>query len=208
MSSRPVSGRLRRERLPGAPVAVPPTRMTADELLAYHDPSDRRVELVRGWLVVAEPPGFEHGRVVAAIAFALEVHLARQAEATGMRPGDVATNDPGCWIERDPDTVRAPDVAYVAAERLPSRPLHRYLEAAPTIAVEVLSPGDRPRAVREKVAAWLRAGSALVWVVDPERRTARVHRADGSVAVLDAHGALEGDGVLPGFTLPLARVFR
>ena len=195
-------------RIPGAPVRIPRTRITADELLTYHDPFDRRVELVRGHLVVSEPSGFEHGRVAAAVAFSLSQHLARHADATGVRLGEVATNDPGCWIERDPDTVRAPGVAFVAAHRSPPQPLTRYLETAPTIAVEVLSPGDRPRAVRAKVAQWLRAGARLMWVVDPERRTVHVHRADGSHTALGADGAIEGEDVLPGFTLRRATLFR
>lgn len=182
--------------------------MTAAELLAYHDPHDRRTELVRGRLLVSEPEGFEHGRVLVTIATELELHVRGRRAATGLGIGRVAAGDPGCWIERDPDTVRAPDVAFVAADRLPPGPILGFLETAPTLAVEVVSPRDRRGALQAKVRQWLDAGTALVWLVDPVRRTARVHRADGSQATIGTDGALDGEAVLPGFVLPLATLFR
>lgn len=182
--------------------------MTAAELLRYREPLGRPTELIRGRLVVSELPGFEHGRVAATIAAAFFVYIERLVDTSGHRVGEVATNDPGCWIERGPDTVRAPDVAFVSADRLPPQPLTGYLETAPTIAVEVLSPTDRLGLMRRKVAQWLRTGAVLVWVADPERRTVHVHRADHAVRVLSATDTLDADPVLPGFTLPLATVFR
>ena len=136
----------RRPRRAGAP--APPT--TAAALFRYHDPWHRPVELVRGELVVHEPPGHEHGRVAMLIGVELVLHVRARAAATGVTPGYVAACDPGCWIERDPDTVRAPDVAYVAAERAPTGAVHGYLEGAPTLAVEVLSPTDCPASSRQR----------------------------------------------------------
>jgi Uma2 family endonuclease len=75
---------------------------------------------------------------------------------------------------------------------------------APDLAVEVLSPDDRPGEVLEKVADWLKAGCRLVWVVDPERRLARIYRADGSETHITHEGSLDGEDVLPGFRQPLA----
>ena len=72
--------------------------------------------------------------------------------------------------------------------------------------VEVLSPDDRKGEVREKVLDWLAAGSRLVWVLDPERRTARVHRADGSESSLTEQDAFDGEDVLPGLRVSLAEV--
>lgn len=192
---------------PAAPIDAAPPLMTAAELLTYHDPYDRRTELVRGRLVVHEPPGGEHARVLVEVGAALLAHVKAAALASGKRPGIVVGGDPGCWIERDPDTVRAPDVAYMAADRLPPGPVHGFFEGAPTLAVEVLSPSDRRGAVAAKVAQWLAAGTVLVWTIDPIRRFARVHRADGSTATIDIHGTLDGEGVLPGFVLPLASLF-
>ena len=77
---------------------------------------------------------------------------------------------------------------------------------APDLAVEILSPSDRPGEVLEKVADWLRAGTRLVWVLDPNRAIAHVHRADGSITIVHTEGALDGEDVLPGFSCPLAEV--
>jgi Uma2 family endonuclease len=181
--------------------------MSAHELLTYVDPHDRRTELVRGRLVVSEPPGFAHGRVALAVGAALLAWVRTRERVTGTRIGLVAANDPGCWIEHAPDTVLAPDVAFVAAARLPATGVAGFLDGAPTLAVEVLSPTDRAGAVGDKVAQWLAAGTTLVWVVDPARRVARVHRRDGSVVTIAPDGALTGEDVLPGFVLPLADAF-
>jgi Uma2 family endonuclease len=78
---------------------------------------------------------------------------------------------------------------------------------APDLAIEVLSPDDRPAEVLEKVADWLKAGARLVWVVDPARRSARVYRADGGESVLGAAEALDGEDVLPAFVCPLGEIF-
>jgi Uma2 family endonuclease len=109
----------------------------------------------------------------------------------------------GFQLATDPDTVRAPDVAFVARDRLPLSGTTGYPALAPDLAVEVLSPGDRPGEVLTKVADWLSAGTRLVWVVDPERRMARVYRRDGSESILAVDGVLEGEDVLPGFACPL-----
>jgi len=112
----------------------------------------------------------------------------------------------GFILERRPDTVRGPDVAFVRRERIPDPPPQGYAEFAPDLAVEILSPGDRRGEVSEKVADWLRAGTRLAWVVDPARRIARVYRADGSETLVPEDGALSGEDVLPGLTVPLASV--
>jgi Uma2 family endonuclease len=109
-------------------------------------------------------------------------------------------------LERAPDTVRAPDVGFIHRDRVP-HPLPRgYAELAPDLAVEVLSPGDRPGEVLAKVSDWLRAGTRLAWVVYPIRRSARVYRADGTESFATAADGLDGEDVLPGFSLALAEV--
>jgi Uma2 family endonuclease len=75
-----------------------------------------------------------------------------------------------------------------------------YADVAPDLAVEVLSPDDRAGEVLAKVSDWLRAGCQLVWVIDPDRRVARVYRADGSESLTSGGAALDGEDVLPGFT--------
>ena len=177
---------------------MPP--MTADELLRTPLP-DKRVELVRGVLVVREPAGFRHGTVSAALARLLGDHVA------GHRLGLIVAADTGFQLARDPDTVRAPDVAFVRRERLPEPEPVGYAAFAPDLVVEVLSPGDRPGETLAKVGDWLTAGSRLVWVVDPGRREARVYRQDGSETLLGESDVLTGEDVVPGFACSLSSVF-
>ena len=158
-------------------------------------------ELVRGRLVVREPPGTWHG----AIAANLTCLIGDFVRPHGL--GTVFAQDTGFKIAADPDTVRAPDVAYVARERSGLIRKRGYAELAPDLLAEILSPDDRPAAVLAKVADWLAAGTRLVWVVDPERGEVRVYRQDGSLAVLREDDSLEGEDVLPGFVCPLRQIF-
>jgi Uma2 family endonuclease len=174
--------------------------MTADELLHLYLP-DKRTELVQGRLIVREPAGSRHGAVANRLAYLLTAHVDRTAA------GRVYAAETGFTIHRGPDTVRAPDVAFVATVRLPAADGRGFFEGAPDLAVEVLSHDDHPGEVLRKVGDWLSAGARLVWIVDSERRTARVHRADGTVALLSGGDALDGEDVLPGFAVPLAEVW-
>ena len=167
--------------------------MTADELARLSLPN-KRTELIRGVLVVREPAGFRHGAIAATLARLLGAFVHEQ----GL--GMVVAAETGFKLETDPDTVRAPDVGFVRRERVPSPLPTGYAAFPPDLAVEVLSPDDRPGEVLAKVADWLRAGCELVWVVDPDRRIARVYRADGTESLVSANETLEGEGVLPGFS--------
>jgi Uma2 family endonuclease len=170
--------------------------MTADELLR-NDVPHKSTELVRGMLVVREPPGGWHGHLSARLGFLLGQHV--YPRQSGMLFGQ----DTAFLIERDPDTVRAADMAFVAAGRAVEIGRHGYVPFAPDLVVEILSPGDHPGEVLEKIGQWLTAGSRLVWVIDPDRRNARVHRADGSIDIVPASGSLESEDLLPGFSCPL-----
>ncbi len=176
-----------------------PALLTADELLHLHIP-DKRVELVKGVLVVREPPGLRHGRV----AMELARRLANHADGRGL--GRVYAAETGFTLFRDPDTVRAPDVAFVRSERLLDPEPVGFGDLAPDLVVEVLSPSDRAGAVLAKVADWLSAGTRLVWVVDPERRLARVYRQDGTEALVARDETLDGEDVVPGFSCALSAV--
>lgn len=167
--------------------------LTADELLALNI-QDKRTELVRGRLVVREPAGFRHG----VIAMELARRLADFVKTHSL--GVVVAAETGFKLFSNPDTVRAPDVGFIRADRVP-HPLPRgYADIAPDLAVEVLSPDARAGEVLAKVSDWLTAGCRLVWVVDPDRRIARVYRADGSESFVSDDAALDGEDVLPGFT--------
>lgn len=171
--------------------------MTAEELERLYIPG-KKVELVRGVPVVQELPSSKHGL----LAFEIGYQLGSFVRPRGL--GYVFAQDTGFLIETDPDTVRGADVAFVALERLPEIPSRGYVPLAPDLVVEILSPGDRPGEVLKKVGEWLDAGARLVWVLDPDRRDARVHRADGSVSLLGHADSLDGEDAVPGFSLPLA----
>jgi Uma2 family endonuclease len=173
--------------------------MTAEDLLQT-DVRNKRTELVRGRLIVHEPPGGRHGYVAANLAFRLNQHI----DLTGA--GAVFVGDVGFTLHRDPDTVRGPDVAFVRKDRLPQPIPNTYLEFAPDLVVEVLSLHDRPGEVLAKVGDWLDAGARLVWVIDPERRLARVYRADGTEHILAEGDPLLGEEVLPGFSCMLVSI--
>jgi Uma2 family endonuclease len=176
-----------------------PALLTADDLVRIHLP-DKRTELVRGRMVVREPAGFRHGDVAMSIALSIGHYLRSHPV------GRLLAAETGFVLSTNPDTVRAPDVAFVRHERIPN-PLPRgYARFAPDLVVEVLSPDDRAGEVLEKVADWLKAGTQRVWVIDPDRRLGRVYRSDGIESMVGEKDTLEGDEVLPGFSARLSEV--
>jgi Uma2 family endonuclease len=105
--------------------------------------------------------------------------------------------------------VRAPDIGFVKAARMPTEHLReKYFEGAPDLVVETVSPYDSASGVQDKVQSWLLHGSQSVWVVEPKTQTVTVYRADGSAQVLQRTDSLDGESVLPGFQLELTRLFR
>src|SRR6266568_5879485 len=173
--------------------------MTAEEVERISIPG-KVTELIRGRLIVREPPGTHHGAIAANLTYYLADFVRRHGS------GAMFAQDTGFKIASDPDSVRAPDVAFVARERTGLIRSRGYAELAPDLLAEILSPDDRPAEVLAKVADWLAAGTKLVWVVDPERSEVRVYRSDGSLSVLREHDSLDGEDVLPGFTCPLSDV--
>jgi len=173
--------------------------VTAHELLLM--PRSRRCELVRGEIVDVSPAGFRHGAIAGALARLIGAHVFDR----GL--GIYAVAEAGFWIERNPDTVRAPDGAFVRAERVRAfgdQP--GYFDGAPDLALEVLSPTDRRSAAVAKCRAWVAAGAAMAVLFDPDRRTATVFTATGE-SELDERATLHFDPVLPGLALPLAELF-
>jgi Uma2 family endonuclease len=172
---------------------------TAKQLL--ENPDLGRCELVRGQLIMMTPAGFEHGRIVANITAPLTEHVRRK------RLGVVTGAETGFHIARDPDTVRAPDVGFVCARRVPPEPTTGFFPGPPDLAVEVLSPDDRASEVLAKVQQWLGAGCRAVWVVDPRTRTVSVYLTQNRLAVLSGSDELTGGEVVPDFSLPVAEIF-
>ena len=174
--------------------------MTAQELLEYsHEPY--RQELVEGILYEMEPPGAEHGFVAAKIARLLMRHV---DEAHGI----VFASEVGFHLASDPDTVRAPDVAFVAREREPESGIPAgYWPGPPDLAVEVVSPNDRRSTVEGKALDWLAAGTRAVVVLDPPLRTATVYRARDDIRVLTDEERLDLGDVVPGWSARVGDLF-
>ncbi len=175
--------------------------LTAEELLRLNLPN-KRTELVRGMLIIREPAGYQHGDIAARLLLEIGNHV----QQNGL--GRVFAAETGFTLARKPDTVRAPDVAFISNARLPEPPPRSFAEMAPDLAVEVMSPDDYAPEVLEKLAHWLKAGARLIWVIDPKRVTARVYRADGTESLLGESDALDGEDVLPGFTCAIGMLVR
>ena len=175
--------------------------LTAEDLLELSSQGVRG-ELIRGVLCETMPAGMEHGE----IAVALSSELRRYVRP--LRLGRVVGSDAGVLLQRGPDTVREPDVAYISTERLPMGVrVPGYLEVAPEIVAEIISPGDSQREVNDKTRMWLSHGVSLVWEIYPEERAIVVNNADGPPVTLTGDDTLEGGDVLPGFSCPLRDLF-
>jgi Uma2 family endonuclease len=182
-------------------MAIEPKLMTADELLRLPRGRERH-ELVRGELRTMAPTGFEHGGVTSRFDRSLGPYVATH------NLGEVVTGEPGFLLTVNPDTVRAPDVAFVRRERLEATGRVRgYWPGAPDLVVEVISPNDLYTEVDEKVAEWLEHGTQLVFVVNPRRRTVAVHRPGQPVRILAENDVLDGEDVVPGWSLPVRDLF-
>ena len=173
--------------------------LTAEEASQVTVPG-KSFELVRGRLVVMEPPSTEHGRIQANISFVLSSFV-RMRDLVA-----VFGQDTGFKIASNPDTVRGPDVSFAVKERLAELPTRGYAAFAPDLVIEIVSPGDRPGELLAKIGDWLDAGARLAWVIDPQRQEARVYRPDGSLTLIAADGSLDGEDVLPGFSASLSEM--
>ena len=175
--------------------------LTADDLLRLYSEGVRG-ELIRGVLCETMAAGQRHGRIVADLLIELGSFIKPR------RLGTLVASDSGVWLERDPDTVREPDIAFTSVERLPlGEDVPGYAEVAPDLVVEIASPSDSRRAVHDKARMWLSHGVRLVWVVHPETRTVDVHQPDRDTATVGEDDFLDGLDVLPGFSRAVRAVF-
>jgi len=175
--------------------------MTADELLAMPD-DGMCYELVKGELLMSPPPGYEHGVVTMKLTGPLFNHV------TTKQLGVVLAAETGFKLQSSPDTVRAPDIAFIARERVEKAgAITSYWVGPPDLAVEVISPGDTVRRVEGKVAQWLEAGARMVWVVSPKLHTITVYRSLIDIVTLTEKDNLDGGDVVPGFQIKVAEIF-
>jgi Uma2 family endonuclease len=171
---------------------------TDNELLRLPD-DGRKHELVDGALVVS-PAGGRHGRVIVRLTVRLGGFVMER------RLGEVFDSSTGYRLPGG--NLRSPDVSFVSADRLREGGVPQgFLYVAPDLAVEVLSPDDRPGPMIDKVGEYLAAGVRLVWVIDPESQRAAIHRSLTERREIGPEGSLQGEDVVPDFSCPLAALF-
>ena len=177
--------------------------MTAEDLAVIAD-DDQRYDLIRGELLCMAPAGAEHGEIALEFGSRIANHVV--AHSLGKTYGA----ETGFLLARAPDTVLAPEVAFVRADRLPPRRSDRrgFLPLAPDLAVEIISPSDRAVDVARKVHTYLDAGVPLLILVSPAPCTVALHRPGRPVQTLHEGDELDLSEVLPGFRLPIADLFR
>jgi Uma2 family endonuclease len=190
---------------PTMSVAAAPKLMTAVEMLALPENGVDR------WLIqgeLREKPttvrNRTHSRIIARISYLLECWLEKQPQPRG----SVLCGEVGVRLRRDPDTMVGVDVIYVSAE-LAARQAHEttLIDGAPVLAVEILSPSDTQEEINDKVDSYLQAGVALVWIIDPRRRTVQVIRNGGEPALVNVHQDLSAEPHLPGFRVAVTQLF-
>ena len=181
-------------------MATSPQIVTADELLRLSSDGGR-YELVRGELQVLSLAGCEHGVVTAALLTLLGLFVKQYALGATCVVG-------GFQLEHDPDTVLAPDIAFIERKRFEAAGLTgKFWQGPPDLAVEVNSPNDRTGEVAAKAQSWLAHGARQVWIVDPQKRAVTVYHQDGRIIALSETDMLEGGGVVPGFACPIRKIF-
>ena len=176
--------------------------MTAEELMqlprGYY-----RAELINGELRKMPLPGFPHGRIEMRLAAPLAQFV------WDHELGEVCCGDTGFQLTWNPDTVFGPDVGFISKERLEElSKIEGYWQGPPDLAVEVLSPGDRPGKVNTKISQWFSFGTKQVWIVDPKHCTVTVYRSPSDITTFSEREYLEADDILPGFRISLERIFK
>lgn len=185
-----------------ANVKAPPENrlITGNELMAMGEIGP--CELVEGEIVMGSPAGYEHGWVEFTLGRLLGNFVYER------KLGWVGGDELGIYTRRNPDTVRAGDVVFVSKERSADRPRPGYLEIAPDLVVEVVSPGDSWSEIQDKIEEYFAIGVRWVWVIEPRKRAVRVYRSPADMEKLVAGDTLEGEGPLAGFRLPVATIFE
>ena len=189
--------------MPAAATVTAERPLTADDLLRM-DADGLRGELIRGVFCETTPPGKIHAIVVGNLGFFLKAFVRPR------RLGIVAPSEMGVWIERDPDTVRAPDIAFFSAQQDPPgvEIPPGYSQNVPVLAVEVRSPSDSLAAMNDKALMWLSRGARMVWNVHPDSRTVDVYRRGHPTITLAEGEALYGYDVIRGFACKISQIFE
>lgn len=173
--------------------------ITGEELLAMGDMGP--CELIDGRIVPMSPTGGRHGLIELNLGAALQRFVRQQ------NLGWVLTGEVGIYTRRHPDRIRGADIVLLSRERWPHGPPAGFLEGAPDVVVEIISPNDRWQDVRQKLAEYFALGVLQVWIVEPDNRIVAVFRSSTALHQYGEHDTLRGEGWLQGFTLEVADLF-
>lgn len=175
-------------------------RINGEDLLEMGDIGP--CELIDGRIVSMSPTGGEHAHIESQLDFELKLFV------RGKKIGWVLVGEVGIYTRHSPDRVRAADVAFISRERLPAGLVRGFLDVAPELVVEIMSPTDRWQDVRQKIEEYFSAGVIWVWVVEPENRTVLVYDSPTEARKFIEGESLLGEGVLEGFALDVAGLFN
>lgn len=174
--------------------------ITANELLQLSETSPNH-ELVKGELIEVTPPGGIHGFV------AVEIGAMLRAVVKSQNLGKVMA-ETGYRLTTNPDTVRSPDISFLAIDKIPDGGIpDGYIAGPPDLAVEIVSPGDKAADIQAKIQDYLIYGTQLVWVIYPQQRLITVYYPDGTAKTLQSADTLEGKPVIPEFSCRVADIF-
>lgn len=178
-------------------------RLTAEDFFGLNVP-DEKTELIDGEVLRMSPAGGEHGVVALRIGAWLLMFVEER------QLGVVCAAETGFLVHRDPDTVRAPDAAFISRERMgEGRPPKKFWPFAPDLAVEVVSPTETAEQVQGRVRDWFAAGARAVWMLYPGTASVHAYRSPSEVRIFQRADVLTGDDdLLPGFSCRVADLFR
>jgi Uma2 family endonuclease len=180
--------------------AIVESKLVEAEDLLREPLKDQHLELIDGELRAMAPAGAEHGAYGMNLAGDLSGHVRK------LRLGQLFLAETGFVLARNPDTVLAPDLAFVRRERVPANWSRGFFEGAPDLSVEVLSPDDTVKSLTEKAKRWLESGCQEVWVVNPRQKSITIHAAGREPRLLQVGDEL-CDTIIPDFRMPVSEVF-
>lgn len=179
---------------------VPPKKLITGEEF-FRMPNMGSAELIAGEIVTQMPTGHPHGFIESMIAFFLTLFIREQ------KLGRILTGEVGIYTKRSPDQIRAADVAFISHERLAQAQEEGFLDVAPELIVEIMSPANTWMEAQEKLAEYFAVGVKMVWIVDPQLEQVHVYRSPEQMKLLHKQDALTGEEILPGFTVALKEIF-